>query len=320
MSESVKEEYIDNIVGSFYDVYKGEASSPNENNENNEKSNPLSRVLCLSETTSDLDLDTIDSDLKWLRFPKGIPDPVETDFSDLTIHLQSHPSPNKRFNENTQEKSDNERPMTETTKSKCCKCSKIFSSDFYLKRHVQSTHVPRTCDLCGKLYSSKYHLERHIRSIHHNDEKSEHLQSQPSSNKGFSDKTRETIAKVKPLTETSKNNCQNPQENRNKCDICDRIFSSNFHLKMHVQKFHPSRSCDQCGKVFTRKCNLERHIRYIHFGVFEKSDPCPYCGKILKNKSSLLPHIKYVHQGIKHICKICGAVLSDLPHHMRHKH
>ena len=51
----------------------------------------------------------------------------------------------------------------------------------------------------------------------------------------------------------------------NKCDICERSFTTKKKLKKHIQETHPTKiECQTCDKVFTKNCELELHIKNQH--------------------------------------------------------
>jgi uncharacterized Zn-finger protein len=52
-----------------------------------------------------------------------------------------------------------------------------------------------------------------------------------------------------------------------KCQICNKILSSRYHLKEHIENVHEkikNFSCTQCPKTFYRKYHLASHIAYRH--------------------------------------------------------
>ena len=90
-----------------------------------------------------------------------------------------------------------------------------------------------------------------------------------------------------------------------KCDECDKSFSTKGNLKKHKDKVHvlgffskkhfflPDNSfnCTHCGKIFTHKGNYNKHVATHENSTYECSD----CEKTFKNKVSLYRHSK-IHQ------------------------
>ena len=54
-----------------------------------------------------------------------------------------------------------------------------------------------------------------------------------------------------------------------KCDFCDRLFSSQKNLKIHINRIHKDKkvhNCGSCGKSLFNSGNLQRHIHAVHDG------------------------------------------------------
>ena len=74
----------------------------------------------------------------------------------------------------------------------------------------------------------------------------------------------------------------------NKCDICERAFTTKKKLKKHIQETHPTKiECQTCDKVFTKNCELELHIKNQHE---VKEYTCDSCDKTFVLKWRLLKH------------------------------
>lgn len=136
-------------------------------------------------------------------------------------------------------------------------------------------------------------------------------------------------------------------ENRFKCHICSKTFTSKQNLDNHV-RIHTGEKpfqCDICKKTFAQKSNLVGHER-IHTGekpfewdicglkfsqssslklhhkihVEEKNFKCDVCGKQFTHKRSLSLHLK-IHTGEKNfVCNICEksfTLKSNLDQHLK---
>ncbi|KAJ9581525.1 hypothetical protein L9F63_023299, partial [Diploptera punctata] len=104
------------------------------------------------------------------------------------------------------------------------------------------------------------------------------------------------------------------------CDLCAKIYRSNFRLRMHKRShFPPSFSCKKCDKTFHLKSILNNHKK-VHS---ENRFTCDICGKSLSTKSILEGHLR-MHEGIKpYQCQICGKRYQSFDclrlHKLRHR-
>ena len=90
-----------------------------------------------------------------------------------------------------------------------------------------------------------------------------------------------------------------------KCDECDKSFSTKGNLKKHKDRVHvlgffskkhfflPDNSfnCTHCGKIFTHKGNYNKHVATHENSTYSCSD----CEKTFQNKVSLYRHNK-IHE------------------------
>ena len=96
-----------------------------------------------------------------------------------------------------------------------------------------------------------------------------------------------------------------PKEKTQDCLVCNKVFTSNHHLKMHM-KVHGKLylSCNDCDEFFLTKYILKTHMKEVHFkgdGKYKCSD----CGKTFSNNSNLNKHKKSIHEGLRFLCKHC---------------
>ena len=97
-----------------------------------------------------------------------------------------------------------------------------------------------------------------------------------------------------------------------KCDSCDKSFSSEGHLKRHVNTNHEQKkdliqlhttnesqkedyNCESCSKSFKNKYRLKNHIHTVHEG--HKDFKCESCSKLFSHAHRLKGHIKKIHEG-----------------------
>ena len=111
-----------------------------------------------------------------------------------------------------------------------------------------------------------------------------------------------------------------------KCDECEKSFSSDNGLQIHISTKHKSphldKVCESCGKSFSNRSNLMIHITTVH--EKQKDHKCDSCGKGFAERSYLNKHIRWTHEGKKdHLCTICGkafAIPSKLKKHIFELH
>lgn len=73
------------------------------------------------------------------------------------------------------------------------------------------------------------------------------------------------------------------------CDLCNRRFRRQEHLKRHYRSLHTQEKpfeCNECGKKFSRSDNLAQHARThssgaIVMGVLEEGEQHPYDGSMI---------------------------------------
>lgn len=91
----------------------------------------------------------------------------------------------------------------------------------------------------------------------------------------------------------------------NECVVCEKAFSSDRRLQIHLVKKHSVRSdqnvvdkkykCNRCEKSYTTRANLLMHER-SHIG--SKPFECNECGRSFYDENSLINHTS-IHTGIK---------------------
>ncbi|KAH9628488.1 hypothetical protein HF086_015763 [Spodoptera exigua] len=88
------------------------------------------------------------------------------------------------------------------------------------------------------------------------------------------------------------------QKSQYKCDICNKVFISDWRLKNHKQIHHGlSRSrdhaCDLCTKKFYTLATLRSH-RLTHSE--QRSYMCEDCGHTFKQRAALYTHTRLLHR------------------------
>lgn len=135
---------------------------------------------------------------------------------------------------------------------------------------------PYLCEKCGfvskYLNSIRQHVERHNNCL-----------------TGIKGNKRNIIKKLKTI----------------KCNICKQFFSSERHLRMHVEKHRRKHRCLVCDKEFTTNSSLNTHLSIIHLRSFNYHQ-CHLCGKQFTYRTSLNVHLKSHNPAQVGKCHICN--------------
>ncbi len=112
-----------------------------------------------------------------------------------------------------------------------------------------------------------------------------------------------------------------PTNERVKCSLCTKTFTSKNSLNQHIKKTHPGIkfSCQICNKTLTSKSILKHHIDTVHYGIMPYS--CSYCNKTFTYNSSLQGHINVQHkiQKEEYKCVICSRIFLLQSHFYAHR-
>jgi uncharacterized Zn-finger protein len=223
----------------------------------------------------------------------------------------------------------------------CDRCSppKKFKKTKYLLLHVQAIHSDQTfqCNQCSKSFSFQRSLMRHIKGVHedirdfnceeqdceksfrNSYELKQHMIGQH--NKGDkSDRTCKVCFKVFKKVKYMEIHCASihNSEPQYSCPICHRNFSFQRSMERHVRAIHEDRrdfkcTAEGCEKAFRSRYDLNEHWNNIH-ALVKKKRPvenvtCDICEKVCSTRKVLYSHKKLVHEGVKwglkFECKLC---------------
>ncbi|GFV24549.1 zinc finger protein 26 [Trichonephila clavipes] len=116
--------------------------------------------------------------------------------------------------------------------------------------------------------------------------------------------------KVHPEFRLASCTLPNPQ----KCDTCEKIFSSKQRLKEHCCVQDPPYKCEECGKCFTLRSSLLRHCVRIH--TKEKIHLCKICNRDFSSNWRLVAHVKKFH-GKTITCNGCDSNSTNNKDHIK---
>ncbi|XP_072021250.1 uncharacterized protein [Amphiura filiformis] len=188
----------------------------------------------------------------------------------------------------------------------CPQCKADFKTIEALERHLVKhgeDEQPRLCEHCGKNFANKKTLRQHIKFMHTE----------------VGDAIKEGVKQELPGL---------------KCDLCDKMFRSKYHLISHRITHTNARpfACDECDKTYRTPSALRGHKKAVHDGIKdhvcdvcqmgfptpaqlrnhqtrhtgERPHNCTYCKASFRHANSLRFHIRK-HTGEKpHVCPHCG--------------
>uniref|UniRef100_A0A182PN80 Transcription factor grauzone n=1 Tax=Anopheles epiroticus TaxID=199890 RepID=A0A182PN80_9DIPT len=196
---------------------------------------------------------------------------------------------------------DEERPY------KCSKCALSYPKEYLLRSHMLM-HVQAECNICSKVLSSNYALKVHLNQVHSDDAN----QICATCGKMF----RTKAAMFRHIKEHMG---LEPIE-RMKCEYCQKWFNGKYNLNKHVRFLHNEQGqvfrCDICGHESPNSRALSYHKQRVHV---EERFECEYCGKRFKRKLYLREHIA-VHTNVPlYTCEYCGMQFNSHANHFTHR-
>uniref|UniRef100_A0A1Q3FQ10 C2H2-type domain-containing protein n=1 Tax=Culex tarsalis TaxID=7177 RepID=A0A1Q3FQ10_CULTA len=158
-----------------------------------------------------------------------------------------------------------------------CHCGKAFRKKFVLKVHAKNCELPDNmngfiCRFCQNSLPSYADLLKHVTEHH---------------SQGMSEtRCKFCTAKFKNALPLVIHEYRHQIPNVIKCDVCNRIFKNEEHLKKHkiVHTNAPKAFiCEACGRTFNRSVGLRNH-KLIHNGKRKHScDLCTMSFLVLRN-------------------------------------
>ena len=224
--------------------------------------------------------------------------------------------------------------------------------------HKETNDENQMCNICNKMFKNKNSLRVHVWNAHQKAEsnksstvKSAHFSEGPLPHQKTESQVREnnlvefnSSSYNKSVTETD-HSVKPPKEY--KCDLCNKEFSQNHSLKIHVQSVHEGikKQCKYCDKTFSSSNYLKMHINRVHKGPFESNIPmennktattnvgsqeeskepnvteklpkkfqCDSCDKSFTQSHNLKRHVQCVHEGMveeRQVCPQCNKSFKN---------
>jgi hypothetical protein len=209
----------------------------------------------------------------------------------------------------------------------CPHCRQDCRGHRALACHIDTHHTNRLeCPFCHKLLKKRL-LPRHMRSKHPGEAHRRRRRARrvpPSSDGNRVVPSQQPASHPDDSIKEAVQDLIDSQQNRTKCETCDKTFSNVYTAKHHALRVHlgeqPKRllSCSICDKKFGGPpSRLARHIREVHT---ENRFECNECGHFFPVKASLERHSKTVHQPKKVECPYCPVIVVHLPAHLTTAH
>ncbi|XP_063911182.1 zinc finger protein 62 homolog [Zophobas morio] len=211
----------------------------------------------------------------------------------------------------------------------CDICFKKFKRKYDITIHKRVHNGPLffACDLCDMKLKSKgsllTHRRRHLKDYVQmckicdigfvtNQEYNNHMGAKHGTSSHICDVCGRGCYDKASLQSHIAKHEKGYENNKFKCEFCDKTFLQEKYLKHHFRRIHKDGGqkfiCDLCGKKVNSKTSLRDHL-IMHSG--SKPIECKECGKGFALKTTLKAHMR-IHTGDRpYVCKECGKAFTQ---------
>lgn len=206
--------------------------------------------------------------------------------------------------------------------NKCPHCSKTFTRQHDLKRHVLAVHDKTSykCEICGLSYTAKVSLHAHMR-VHTGEKpyscdvcdakfvRSSHLKTHKLSHDEKKPLTCDVCGVgFTALSSLNQHKIRHKGVKPYSCDLCSAKFfrqrSAVEHRRVHTGE--KPYQCHACNQKFTWRCDLRRHKTQCE--LIDKLKKCKVCSLYFESELLLQQHVEEKHQ---FMCNKCFTSFLD---------
>jgi len=212
--------------------------------------------------------------------------------------------------------------LFENVSFKCARCDTLFPTKQLLTNHVREDHpksVLFQCAYCSSQFTSKKTLATHVAAHKSN---SDTQLTKPNK----CDKCEKSFSSVRALKCHSVSVHSDPslkarqRARRLTCKLCGMKFQNSAEKQVHQREMHKNNlyPCDECGASFSSKSGLYNH-KTVHRTTVDCLYTCPTCTKVFNRRDTFKEHI-LIHTGPRHKCPHCPKDFvqrSNLKRHIR---
>ncbi|GAB0086667.1 Zinc finger C2H2 superfamily [Sergentomyia squamirostris] len=193
-------------------------------------------------------------------------------------------------------KHDCKKVESTVNKFTCSYCPEVFKTYPKIYKHHKAKHKdkpqplsPFQCEICGTFALRMYELTRHMRI---------HMNYFPFTC-DFPDCEKKCRTKQKLAEHQRKHIPKSQQDDKYKCDVCDKRFTFPQSLKKHKHNQHTADErrrfpCNICGGRFITETSLQKH-QATHREDAPRRHKCDNCGRLFDQLKYLNHHRKKQH-------------------------
>jgi len=214
---------------------------------------------------------------------------------------------------------------------RCKTCKETFQDKEEKQLHIKTVHPEKykfkkcmsyLCPLCQENFTTKKDLQRHRMSVH-GETRASLENPKPKdvlcpkcgdvfqSKKDLRNHTMKAHGESEVWNGKSEPNGEPEEYVRHKCFKCEKDFSHNKYLWLHIDDKHPevrnpqTLLCNLCGATFTVRPKLNSHMEKFHM-MGNKKYHCKYCDFKTLTSHVLMEHERTHTDERPEVCQWCG--------------